>query len=215
MLILAIDLMSEEKAVEIALKTERYIDAIKVNYPLVLSSGIEIVDRLSAIKPVIADFKIADIPYISSLIAEIAFNHGAYAVIVHGFAGSDVVRDVKRVADLHGGDVYVVAELSSKGGEEFMRDASKRIVEIAKKLNVEGIIAPATKPGRVADIKKIAEPLKVICPGIITQGGSLEDVLMAGADGIIVGRAIYSSSNPEKEAKRIAESIISFKKKHK
>ena len=215
MLILALDVTDGKRAVKIAKETSEHISAIKVNYPLVLSTGIEIVKKLSDLKPVIADFKIADIPYTSSLIAEIAFTHGARGVIVHGLAGSDTVKAVKEVADRYGGDVYLVTELSSKGGEEFMRDCSDRIVEMAVEMNVAGLIAPATRPERVAEIKKAAKRLRVICPGVLTQGGSIEDVLKAGADGIIVGRAIYNSPTPGEEAMRINELITSFLKKYK
>jgi len=215
MLILALDIVDGKRALEIAEKTSKYISAIKVNYPLILSSGIEIIEELSKIKPVIADFKIADIPYTSSLISEIAFSHGAKGIIVHGFAGSDTVSEVKRVADKFDGEVYVVTELSSKGGQEFMGKHSDEIIEMAKKLKVDGLIAPATRVDRVREIKERSDGLRILCPGIITQGGSVEEVIKAGADGIIVGRAIYNAPNPEKEAEKIRKLLDKFLKKYK
>ncbi len=98
-LILALDILQAEKALEVARSVEKYIDRIKVNYPLVLSAGVAIIRQLSKIKPVIADFKIADIPYTSALIAKIAFENDAESVIVHGFVGSDTLREVCRVAE--------------------------------------------------------------------------------------------------------------------
>ena len=215
MLILALDVVDREKAIETAKITSGYISAIKVNYPLVLSAGIEIIEKLSEIKPVIADFKVADIPYTSSLITEIAFSHGATGIIVHGFAGSDTVSEVKNVAESFDGEVYVVTELSSRGGTEFMGRHSDEIVEMAKKLEVDGLIAPATRADRVREMKEKAGDLKILCPGIITQGGGIEDILKAGADGIIVGRAVYNAENPEKEAERIRKLIDEFLKKYK
>jgi orotidine-5'-phosphate decarboxylase len=203
-IILALDLLDGEEAIEVAEETKRWIDLIKVNYPLVLSSGIDIIKRLSKYKGVIADFKIADIPYTSSIVSKIAFEAGAFAVICHGFAGSDTLLAVKKVASEYGGEVYVVTELSSPGGEEFLQKASNSIARLARQLGCHGIIAPATRPERVKELKEIAKGLKVICPGVGVQGGRVES-LKGIADYIIVGRSIYAAKNPEKEARRFYE----------
>ncbi|AIY89866.1 orotidine-5'-phosphate decarboxylase [Geoglobus acetivorans] len=207
MLILALDVQDKEVALDIARKCGEYVDFIKVNYPLVLSAGIDVVSGLSRIRPVIADFKIADIPYTASLIADIAFRHGVRAVIAHGFAGRDMLQAVRDVADRYGGEVYAVTELSSQGGREFMTGHALEIVDVAKEVGCDGLIAPATRPERIAEIKRRAGSLKVICPGVGAQGGTLEDVLKAGADGIIVGRTIYQSEDPARTAREIRERI--------
>jgi len=198
-LILALDLLDCERALKVARDVKDFISHIKVNYPLILSCGIEIIEELSKIKPVIADFKISDIPYISSLIASIAFENGAKAVIVHGFAGRETVKAVLDVAKRYNGEVYVVTELTSS--EEFFEGISDRIARMAVDLGCDGIIAPATRIERVKRLKEIADGLKIICPGIGAQGGSLEVVRYATH--IIVGRAIYESDNPKKSAKEI------------
>ncbi|MET1124334.1 MAG: orotidine-5'-phosphate decarboxylase [Archaeoglobaceae archaeon] len=197
-LILALDVLDAERAIRIAEDVRGFVDALKVNYPLVLSAGLQIVGELRRIKPVIADFKIADVPHVSSTIAKLAFESGAKAVIVHGFVGSDTVESVLSVAENFGGEVYVVSELSSRGGEEFMSQVSLRIVEMARRLGCHGVVAPATRVERVRRIKEVAGSMKVLCPGIGAQGGSLE--VLDYADGIIVGRAIYEAEDPKKAA---------------
>jgi orotidine-5'-phosphate decarboxylase len=199
-LVLALDVMDGEKAVEIAEKVACYVDYIKVNYPLVLSSGIGIVEELSTHSPVIADFKIADIPYTSSLVAKIAFERGAKAVICHGFAGSDMLKAVLDVALSYDGEVYVVTELSSPGGEEYLQKFSESIAMLAKSIGCHGLIAPATRPERIKELKKIAGELKIFSPGVGVQGGDMRRAVESGADYIIVGRVIYTSSDPEQEA---------------
>lgn len=206
-LILALDVTDAEKALEIAGRVSEHVDMIKVNYPLVLSAGIGIVAKLADLKPVIADFKIADIPYTSSLIADIAFKNGASAVIAHGFAGSDTLKSILDVASNYDGEVYVVTELSSEGGREFLTSVSNKIAELARELGCHGIIAPATRVERVAELRKIVGDLKVITPGVGVQGGKVEDVIKAGADYIIVGRSIYNAENPEQAAKEFRERI--------
>ena len=91
-IILALDLLDSRKALEIAENLKEDVDAIKVSYPLVLHSSPEIVTELSKIRPVICDFKIADIPYISGLITKRAIDLGAIGVICHSFMGLDSVK---------------------------------------------------------------------------------------------------------------------------
>ena len=204
MLVLALDLKEERKALEVAKRVEKYIEAVKVNYPIVLSCGIKIIEKLSKIKPVIADFKIADIPYTSSLIAEIAFESGAKAVICHGFVGEDVLREVLNAARSYDGKVYVVTELTNEGAKKFMAPAALKIVEMAKRVGCQGLIAPATKPEKVGEIRKIAGDMEILSPGIGAQGGAVEEVAPY-VDGIIVGRSIYTAENPEEVARELKE----------
>mgnify|MGYP000960437471 CR=1 FL=1 len=73
--ILALDVSTRNTAVSIAEQTAPHLDAIKIGYPLVLAAGLEIADELSASGlPLIADFKVADIPNTSRLIAEEVFS---------------------------------------------------------------------------------------------------------------------------------------------
>ncbi len=202
-LIIALDVTDAEKAVEMAKEVSEFVSAVKVNYPLVLSAGIGIVERLKDVRPVIADFKIADIPYTSSLIAEIAFTHGVEAVIVHGFSGRETVKAVLNVAEEFGGEVYVVTELTSSC--EFFEGVSEKIAVMAKELGCHGIIAPGNRPEKVAKLKRIVGDLKVLCPGIGAQGGDAKAVVEAGADAIIVGRAIYEAEDPKEVARMLSE----------
>ncbi|MEM0214531.1 MAG: orotidine-5'-phosphate decarboxylase [Archaeoglobaceae archaeon] len=207
-LILALDVEERRIALKIAEELCDLVDRFKVNYPLVLSSGIRIISELSEIKPVIADLKIADVPHISAKIAEIAFRNDAKAVIAHGFAGSDSLKAVLSVAKRFGGELYVVTELSSPGGEEFMSKFSLEIVKKAKEIGCQGLIAPATRIERLKEIKEVAGEMKILCPGIGAQGGSLEALRFA--DGIIVGRSIYEAENPRKEAKKLREYVQAY-----
>ncbi|AGK60197.1 orotidine-5-phosphate decarboxylase [Archaeoglobus sulfaticallidus PM70-1] len=204
-LILALDVMDRNRAIWLAREVSEYVDYLKVNYPLVLSAGIEIIRELSEIKPVIADFKIADIPYTSSLIARKAFENSAFAVICHGMAGSDTLKAVLDVSDEFGGEVYVVTELSSES--EFLRKFSDEIAMLARDIGCHGIIAPATRAERVAQLRKIVGSMKILSPGVGAQGGSVEETIKAGADYIIVGRSIYTSDEPKAVARDIYERI--------
>lgn len=198
-LVLALDVLERERALSIAKEVREHISYIKVNYPTVLTCGIDVLEELSKIKPVIADFKIADVPHVSRMISEFAFERDAKAVIVHGFSGRETVKAVLDVAKIYGGEVYVVTELTSS--EEFFRGVSDRIAKMALELGCDGIVAPANRPERVKALKEIVGNLKVLCPGIGVQGGRLD--VARYATHLIVGRVIYESENPKRSAEEI------------
>lgn len=206
-LILALDVTDEDYALQIAKTVADYVDAIKVNYPIILSLGTSIIGKISKYRPVIADLKIADIPYTSNLIAGLAFNAGAAGIIAHGFAGRDTIEAVAKTARRFDGDIFIVSELSSEGGKEFLNPVSDKIVKMAEEIGCSGIIAPATRTERISHFKKIAPKLRVVAPGVGAQGGDLEETLRAGADFVIIGRAIYDSDSPESAAKEYSEKI--------
>jgi orotidine-5'-phosphate decarboxylase len=206
-LIIALDVTEEEKALGLAEELGNRLDACKVNYPLALSCGMEIVEKLSKLSPVICDFKVADIPNTNRLILEEVFGRGADGVIVHGFVGSDSVKQCVETAD--GKDVYVVSEMSHPGGLEFTRPVADNIVKLAVDAGATGLIAPATRPERVANFRSMAPSLRILATGVGAQGGSAKTAIKAGADHVIVGRKLYTSENPVEEADRIIEEIRS------
>ncbi len=210
-IILALDVTEKEKAIEIADEVAGYVDAIKVGYPLVLATGMDIIKILAEYAPIVADFKVADIPNTSRLICEQVFKAGADAVIVQGFTGHDSLEAAAKVAEVNGKGIYVVTEMSHPGALDFMQHAGERIAKMAADVKASGVVAPATRPERVADIRKtIGDELSIISPGVGAQGGKACDVIKAGADWVIVGRGIYRSDEPRNAARTIVEEIRSI-----
>ena len=205
-LILALDETNPDRAVWVAEQVKGYVDAIKVNYPLVLSAGMEIVEELAKLAPVICDFKVADIPNTDRLIVEQVKRRGASGIIVHAFTGSD---SMKAAVDAAGDmDVFAVTEMSHPGGKEFTAKVADELAKVAVDSGATGIIAPATRPERIRHLRDIiGDDMLILSPGVGAQGGSAKDTIEAGADFIIVGRAIYKSENPEESAKKIVREI--------
>lgn len=204
-IILALDVTERERGIELARKVAPYLHAIKVGWPLILSSGMEIVKELSKIKPIICDFKVADIPNTTKLIVEQAKRYGAEGIIIHGFVGHDSIRAAIEAAGEM--KVYVVAEMSHPGALDFMQEHTEKIVEMAKREGAHGLIAPATRPHRLRRIKEIAGDMEILSPGVGAQGGKAREAIEAGADYIIVGRTIYQSKDPVEAARKIDEEI--------
>jgi orotidine-5'-phosphate decarboxylase len=204
-LILALDVLDGDEAQKIAELCAPYLDRIKIGYPLVLSAGLGIASRLNAFDlPLIADFKVADIPNTNRLIAEQVFSAGFSSIITHAFTGSDSVGACVETAHDHGGECYVVAEMSHPGAVEFFHGGTaERLTAVAADSGADGIIAPATRPDRIRKLREIIGAKKILSPGIGAQGGDLEKV--AGlVDGVIVGRSIYNAPDPAAAAAKYA-----------
>ncbi len=206
-LILALDVTDKARSISLSSDVAGCVDAIKIGYPLVLSAGIGIIDTISEISPVIADFKVADIPKTSRMICSRAFEAGAVAVIVHGFTGRDSLVECVNTGREYGGGIFVVTEMSHPGAVDFLQEQAPAIARLAVESGASGVVAPATRPERVRKIRDIVGDMTIISPGVGAQGGSAADAIRAGADYIIVGRSIYDSEDPRLEAERIVREI--------
>jgi len=203
-LILALDVVKKDRAVEIASSVSGTVDAVKIGWPAVLGCGPEIITELAEKNPIICDFKVADIPNTNRLIAREAFRLGTSAIIAQGFVGSD---SVQALVEESGGATYVVTEMSHPGGAEFTQPNAEALAKLARDCKAAGVVAPATRPERLARVREIVGDLQIISPGVGAQGGNLADALHAGADLLIVGRAIYNSDDPRSAALALAEEI--------
>jgi len=228
-LILALDVLDLLSASSVVQATSDSIDAIKLGYPLVLAEGIGIAKTLSDISglPLIADFKVADIPNTNRLIAEQVFAAGFSSIICHGFPGADAIMACTDVAHDAGGKCFVVCEMSHPGASTFYHkelaekicwikhgeiegettihygNIAEVIAEMAMDVGADGIIAPATRPERVQILRNIVQNALIYSPGIGTQGGDASKIANL-VDGIIVGRSIYEAKDPKAAAKKYA-----------
>jgi orotidine-5'-phosphate decarboxylase len=204
-LILALDVTEKKQALAIAHACTPNIDAIKVGYPLILSCGLAFAGELETLDlPLIADFKLADIPNTNRLIAEQVFDAGFASIICHGFTGNDAVQACVDVAGDYGGACFVVAEMSHPGATAFFHGGTaEKIATLAMDCGADGIIAPATRPEQVKVLRRIIGNRKILSPGVGAQGGDAAAVSKI-VDGIIVGRAIYEAEDPGAAAESFA-----------
>lgn len=204
-MILALDLTERESALEVARQVGPLADAIKVNYPIVLCCGFGIVGEMREFNDVICDFKVADVPNTNRLIVEQVMKSGASGVICQGFTGKESLEACVKAAA--GIDVFVVAEMSHPDSDRFIRPHAEEMARLAVDVGATGIIAPGTRPERIAELRKIVGDLLILAPGIGAQGGSAAGAIKAGADYAIVGRSIYQASNPQAAAEAIVNEI--------
>ncbi|WP_067046809.1 orotidine-5'-phosphate decarboxylase [Methanofollis ethanolicus] len=204
-LVLSLDVTNRASALTIAAACAREVDAIKIGYPLVLAAGLGIARDLAGLGlPLIADFKVADIPNTNTLICDQIFAAGFSAVIAQGFPGPDSVAACVDTAHAHDGECYVVAEMSHPGALTFFSEGvPEHLCEVVAQTGADGIIAPATRPERVKALRALIGKKKILSPGIGAQGGDPAEVAPL-VDGMIVGRAIYGAADPAAAARTYA-----------
>ncbi|WP_373468668.1 orotidine 5'-phosphate decarboxylase / HUMPS family protein [Acidianus infernus] len=194
--------MDEEIPQHVLLKISGYFHGIKIGYPLLLRKGIdgvkEILRKLE-INEIIMDLKLADIDNtMINIVKQLDF---ANSFIAHSFIGIDgALGELKNFLDNNGKKLYLLASMSHKGWND---DFYPYIKTVIKSLNPYGIVAPATKPNVIRIVRDDFPDKIIISPGVGAQGGKIGDALCNGSDYEIIGRTIYTSSDPENKVKEI------------
>ncbi len=208
-LILALDVMSKNKAIDICDSIKEYIDTIKIGYPLALAEGLEIINKLKdkfGFK-VICDFKVADIDATNSKICDETFKAGADAIICHGFVGNDSVQACLDMANKHGKELFLLTEMSHPGAKMFLQKNADEIAKMGVEMGITNYVAPATRLDRLSDIRNIVgKDSYIISPGVGKQGGDGKKTLEF-SNAIIVGRSIYEAEDPKLACENLIKSL--------
>ena len=208
-IILAMDLMDLKEAERVCESINEYIDTIKIGYPLTLAEGLSTIGffKDNFDYKVICDYKVADIPATNEKIANQTFDAGADAIICHGFVGSDSVDACKTSAEDHGGEVFLLTEMSHPGAIKFLQPNADEIARMGVEMGITNYVAPSTRPERLSEIRDIVgKDAFMISPGVGTQGGDPRETLKY-SNALIIGRSIYNAENPQKATKDIVDSI--------
>lgn len=208
-IILAMDLMDLKEAERVCESINEYIDTIKIGYPLTLAEGLSTIGffKDNFDYKVICDYKVADIPATNEKIANQTFDAGADAIICHGFVGSDSVDACKTSAEDHGGEVFLLTEMSHPGAIKFLQPNADEIARMGVEMGITNYVAPSTRPERLSEIRDIVgKEAFMISPGVGTQGGDPRETLKY-SNALIIGRSIYNAEDPQKATKDIVDSI--------
>lgn len=208
-IILAMDLMDLKEAERVCESINKYIDTIKIGYPLTLAEGLSTIgffkDNFNY--KVICDYKVADIPATNEKIANQTFDAGADAIICHGFVGPDSVDACKTSAEEHGKEVFLLTEMSHPGAVKFLQKDADEIARMGVEMGITNYVAPSTRLDRLSEIRDIVgKDSFIISPGVGTQGGDPKETLKY-SNALIIGRSIYNAEDPEKATKDIIDSI--------
>jgi orotidine-5'-phosphate decarboxylase len=218
-MVLALDVDDSVVAMRWALRLRPWFGVAKVGMELFSASGPSVLTELiEAGFKVFADFKLADIPSINRKAARVIGAFGASYLTVHSFAPASLRAGVEGFAEgaedagLAPPAVLAVTVLTSEAGaaEAVLRDRA----QVASQAGCAGVVCAATDLGAV---RSSAPELLTVVPGIRIAGAVGDDqarvatpaeAVRAGADLLVVGRAVTACPDPETVAAAIFTELL-------
>lgn len=171
--------------------------------------------------PVILDAKRSDISSTASAYACAAFEFwGADALTVNPYLGGDSVTPFTDYADK---GVFLLCYTSNPGADDFqaLPCPDRPLYEIIARRAADwktGLVAGATRPEALAQIRALAPQAWILLPGVGAQGGNLEAAVAAARRedslGLIINssRGILCAAKPREAAlelrRRIGEALL-------
>lgn len=187
-------------------------DGVKVGLPLLLREGpgfLREVAENAGERLRIADFKLADIGDVMASSLEAIEVLGYDAVIAHAFTGKrgglEVLISKARELDVK---VILVTSMSHEGSREFYDKHFREFLELAKELEIWGVIVPATRPQLISEARSVlGNNIRILSPGVGVQGAGFGSALCNGADYEIIGRSVLRSNKPIETAEEILNKV--------
>ena len=218
-LIVALDADSTAKAQRIVEDLDGLVSFYKVGLELFVIGGTQIVDWLIARgKKVFLDLKFNDVPETVTRATRAAAGLGVSLLTVHGDAAATVRAAVAGRGENSQLKILAVTVLTSFNAQDIkdmgfavpLEELALRRAKQARELGCDGVIASAHEAKK---IREAAGPdLLIVTPGIRPKGVGHQDqkrvmtphdALSAGADYLVVGRAITAAPDPRASAESV------------
>ena len=201
-LALALDVDDLDVAVGMAQRLEPWFSVVKIGLQLFGAAGPRAVERFTGLGfPVLLDLKLHDIPTTVGRAARALGRLGVSYLTLHAQGGASMLR-----AGVDG-----LAELTSQPQPADGVIAER--VQLAAETGCGGVVCAAVDIGTA---KRVAPRLLAVVPGIRPAGTARDDqaraaepqaALTAGADLLVVGRAVTGADDPESAAQSLATSL--------
>ncbi len=224
--LLALDYRELGPAISVARATRDHVGGFKVGLELLMSEGLRAVSTIAELdRPVLADAKLHDIPNTVHGAAARLGTSGARWVTVHASGGREMMsaaaQGLTRGAGGDGVGVLAVTVLTSLDETDLnslgtCRSIAERVVTLARLASESGVEGVVCSPHELTLVNEAAPELLKVTPGIRISGSDSHDqrrfadpasALAAGADWLVIGRAITQSADPAEAARGIAEVI--------
>ncbi|MCI4457915.1 MAG: orotidine-5'-phosphate decarboxylase [Desulfurococcaceae archaeon] len=191
-------------------ETKDLVVGYKVGLPLLIAGGLEAYRTVREKAPnnlLIADLKLADVGDIMSMSIDHLSKTGVDAIIAHSFIGyKDALDKLSMKCFERNIKLILVISMSHRGSEEYIDRHVNEFIELTDKTGAWGIVAPATRPEIIKNVReRIGGKIKIFSPGIGFQGAEPGTAICHGADYEIIGRAVTTSSNPREKLLEILE----------
>jgi len=222
---LVLDVDSRDKALGLVRSLHDLTGMFKVGLQLFTAEGPSLVrDIIAAGGKVFLDLKFHDIPNTVKMAAREAARLGVSMMTIHTAGGVAMMRSVVDELQKLPTKPLVVgvtvltslddASLRELGINAPMQDQVVRMAQLAEASGLDGVVC---SPQEIEKIRKVVRPaFKVVAPGIRMPGQSADDqqrtatpreAIAAGADFIVVGRAVTNASNPRAALEGLLQSL--------
>lgn len=173
---------------------------IEAGTPLIKRYGLGIIQKIREINPsvfIVADLKTLDT---GNLEVRIAADEGADAVVVSGLAPIETIE--KAIAEAKKTGIYAVIDMLNVNDPiSLLKSLSNKpeVIELHRAIDLE--TKAAKHKWNIEEVKKISEKILVAVAGGI-KAENAKEAIEAGADIIIVGRAITNAKDVEGTARQ-------------
>jgi orotidine-5'-phosphate decarboxylase len=218
-LAVALDLSDLDRAEALARELAPHVGLLKVGLELSWAHGPEAVRRVATHGPVFVDAKLHDIPNTVERASANIARLGPAMFNVHALGGEAMIAAAARGAERGAREAGVatpmllaVTVLSSLSGESLASPAS--LAFEARAAGAAGVVVSGDDVSTVREV--MGQEFCLVVPGIRPPGSNGQDqvrvltpieAIEAGADYLVVGRAITGSSDPVSAAKSILASV--------
>lgn len=223
-LIVALDDPDLPRCEALAKELSRKVSALKVGLTLFAAHGPEAILEIGQHGPVFCDLKLHDIPsQVGAASREVA-RHGVWMFTVHASGGEEMVAAAVSSAAQENDECLVAAvtvltshstkTLTGVGRPETASDRVERLARLAVGAGAKALVCSGEEVGRLRSI--FGPKLNLVVPGIRPEGTPRGDqarvvtpaeAAAAGADYIVVGRAITEATDPGEAANRILREL--------
>ncbi|MDG6901141.1 MAG: orotidine 5'-phosphate decarboxylase [Nitrososphaerota archaeon] len=200
------------RAEHILRATKEGIAGVKLNHHLLLPYGLRGLEGILELcheeaLPLVADLKVNDIESTNLNIVDSLFEFGFDALIVNPIVGrQEGLGGVLERAHSEDNGVIFLVYMSHKGaseGYELRLEGGKPLYRVfaerARDWGADGVIVSAKSTERMRETRGIVgRDCLIFSPGVGAQGGDARAGLAAGADFVLVGRAITEAPDPSK-----------------
>jgi len=221
-IIVALDVATKEKALELVKQLRDQISFFKIGLQLYTAEGPEIVRAvLSTGAKVWLDIKLHDIPNTVARAVESANNLGVHMLTIHLSGGSEMVRAATAagannmlllgVTVLTSATEQTLREIGVAGKVD---DQVLRLAKLGVEVGIDGVVA---SPHEIKKLRaEFGDKIKIAVQGIRptwAEPGDQKrfmtprDALEAGADYIGIGRPITAHRNPQEAVAKILQEL--------
>lgn len=231
-LILALDLNEKKLALEVVDKFSDHINTFKVGLELFVSAGPSVVDEINRKgKRVFLDLKFHDISNTTSRAAIAAARLGVYMFNMHANGGLEMMKICREsVAEtclkegIERPRMIGVTVLTGLTPDALKNELSvahsirthvKQLAKLAIDAGLDGVVASGHETSMIRD--HFGKDFVIVTPGIRTSWSPPDDqrrtstpreAIKAGADFIVLGRAVLNQPDPLKALELISAEIL-------